>query len=579
MEERFTRRQMITAAIGLAALHGCGGGKRGGGASVSEPAPPRLDRSPAVAGTDTDRDGVRDDITEYIRRAVPTEAPRAALLQVARGIQASLASTTRDGAIGVATASIAAVAHLHTQGEDTARYLRRVFAYTVNTPERAAAYVRYQRLLANAVLRSSVGAGATRAAGDACAARGYTVAFVNGVMNTDVDAWLSWTLLRLAVGEVHDDQPVRWEYYHNPTDGFVSDLLESAKQKFRELGVTPAIELLWAILAGDDQLLETALGPLNLPPGTADLLVRALRAVVGAAAARVAQIGPNPEPTIAAIVNALTVNLTERQKCLLVAHSQGNFFANAAVARIPQRLRASVGVVHVATPTAALSGPYTTSTKDLVIGPIPTAAPANITLPFTSRDLLGHGFNEVYLHPTMASRARILGHVSQSLSALQTPEQGGSSGFFTVTLTWDGPGDVDLHVVEPDGTHVYYGAKGGHSGYLDVDNVTANGPEHYFASCDAGVLQTGVYKIGINHYARATGRRASISLATQDRIHDPVTLDVGPVRGSSGNSSPISVFSVRVEVDAAGRYRATLISSRGASATIDTYRAPNEPVK
>jgi hypothetical protein len=39
--------------------------------------------------------------------------------------------------------------------------------------------------------------------------------------------------------------------------------------------------------------------------------------------------------------------------------------------------------------------------------------------------------------------------------------------------------------------------------YLDVDNVTANGPEHYFASYDSTILAPGEYCIGINNHARA----------------------------------------------------------------------------
>lgn len=31
--------------------------------------------------------------------------------------------------------------------------------------------------------------------------------------------------------------------------------------------------------------------------------------------------------------------------------------------------------------------------------------------------------------------------------------------------------DVDLHIIEPDETHVYFNHKAGNSGYLDVDDI------------------------------------------------------------------------------------------------------------
>jgi len=58
----------------------------------------------------------------------------------------------------------------------------------------------------------------------------------------------------------------------------------------------------------------------------------------------------------------------------------------------------------------------------------------------------------------------------------------------TFKLTWDQPtSDLDLHVVEPNGAHVYYGNKSGDDGFLDVDDTDGYGPEHYIA----GTVTTG----------------------------------------------------------------------------------------
>jgi uncharacterized protein YfaP (DUF2135 family) len=56
------------------------------------------------------------------------------------------------------------------------------------------------------------------------------------------------------------------------------------------------------------------------------------------------------------------------------------------------------------------------------------------------------------------------------------------SGPITVTLTWDIQPDIDLHVFEPN-FHVYYSAKNGQNGFLDVDDTNGYGPEHYYTNC------------------------------------------------------------------------------------------------
>ena len=63
-------------------------------------------------------------------------------------------------------------------------------------------------------------------------------------------------------------------------------------------------------------------------------------------------------------------------------------------------------------------------------------------------------------------------------------EAGARSGVkLRVVLSWDSDGtDLDLHVVAPDGQHVFYGARvAANGGALDVDVTTGYGPE-IFAS-------------------------------------------------------------------------------------------------
>lgn len=53
-------------------------------------------------------------------------------------------------------------------------------------------------------------------------------------------------------------------------------------------------------------------------------------------------------------------------------------------------------------------------------------------------------------------------------------------GLFRATLTWNLPGDLDLHVVTPSGTVINYLSRTGGGGSLDRDDTTGTGPENVF---------------------------------------------------------------------------------------------------
>jgi hypothetical protein len=92
------------------------------------------------------------------------------------------------------------------------------------------------------------------------------------------------------------------------------------------------------------------------------------------------------------------------------------------------------------------------------------------------------------------------------------------TGDLSVTLTWNSAADMDLHVVEPNGTHVYYGSRQGTRARLDRDDTDGFGPENYFV--DPGFGLQGNYRIYIVHFGR--------SVPTRSRIQ--VTLNAGTSR-------------------------------------------------
>ena len=96
------------------------------------------------------------------------------------------------------------------------------------------------------------------------------------------------------------------------------------------------------------------------------------------------------------------------------------------------------------------------------------------------------------------------------LPAFAQASQGLGTGDFQATLTWNTGStqiidegcssrevrtDIDLHVWEPDGSHVYYSSRTGSTASLDIDNVCGFGPDNIYVS--PGNADSGTYYVGI----------------------------------------------------------------------------------
>ncbi len=71
-------------------------------------------------------------------------------------------------------------------------------------------------------------------------------------------------------------------------------------------------------------------------------------------------------------------------------------------------------------------------------------------------------------------------------------------GRLQITLTWDRPGDMDLHVVPPSGERIYFGHRSAAGGQLDRDDTRGTGPENIY--WDAAP-PSGDYTICVNPYS------------------------------------------------------------------------------
>jgi hypothetical protein len=309
---------------------------------------------------------------------------------------------------------------------------------------------------------------------------------------------------------------------------------------------------------------------------------------------------------------------TEGKKFILVAHSEGNLFANRAYNYVTTGSHTAVAkTIHLAPASTELHGDYVLGDVDLVINGLrliaPGAVPANnwpmvfvfskdvsYYLDLAARnaiivgnyasafvlktlsvvagieyrqpddillktDWMGHGFFEIYNNPNKSGkietgRTRLNAIWTNTLATVDSTARSGilTDGFFTATMNWDQAGDIDLHTSEPDGTHVFWNAKVGKSGYLDRDDTTATGPEHYFATCTASALTLGNYNFGVVNYAGVTGTRATIQVYDyQQRLLGSYSTVVGAQTLSSTMSS--TLFTLAVAKDAStGEYIITL---------------------
>ncbi|WP_338414086.1 hypothetical protein [uncultured Sphaerotilus sp.] len=166
----------LLGLVALGVLTGCGGGGGGAAAPVAEPTATvmtklqtsgallSLDRSTALAGTDANGDGVRDDVTAWIgTQGYAGNLPKAAA-QLAKAYQSVLTvPLTDDAAVRAARlASSDAVECIMQKapsieaGYKAVADLRRV---TVNTDARVKAYLSYVELVNDTVARAPEGDG------------------------------------------------------------------------------------------------------------------------------------------------------------------------------------------------------------------------------------------------------------------------------------------------------------------------------------------------------------------------------------------------------------------------------------
>ncbi|TJZ66379.1 hypothetical protein [Chitiniphilus eburneus] len=240
------------------------------------------------------------------------------------------------------------------------------------------------------------------------------VVHINGITTTIRDARKNTKWLYEAL-EQELGHPVKTDLAYNQTHGFFADIAQTFYQLSQQNPDTAPEQIAEALLYGN--------APEGMDARVAEAAIRYYQAKAEQAA--LAQLTLDEEGEILRDIRRATA---EADKVLLVPHSQGNLFANRMYTLLtesgelrPQDLR-----IHgFASPADRVlgNGSYLTSRYDVVISSLDLlrkVLPHNIEIPRTKADLLGHGFKEVYLNPSLNGREAATTGLLAAMAAMNT---------------------------------------------------------------------------------------------------------------------------------------------------------------
>lgn len=243
-----------------------------------------------------------------------------------------------------------------------------------------------------------------------------TIAIVygNGVDNTWTEAWRSKGVLenRLASSLSEEDfLLIEFHLAYNQKGNLLRDLSEALIQDFQ----TDVSQIL-RFLSGLDPLPDFYQDAFTEITATFDasLLV---------------------DDDLEKHVNLYKAKVLQGKKVVVVAHSQGNFFANQSFPLLSAEEQESFGVVSVANPDSFVAGDdrffddhYTTSAVDVVISFLAEITgnplPPNVINGITLSDLLGHSFVKSYLRIGSNSEPKIMNDIVDIVDLLVQPPFG-----------------------------------------------------------------------------------------------------------------------------------------------------------
>ncbi len=280
---------------------------------------------------------------------------------------------------------------------------------------------------------------------------------------------------------------LKFEVAYNNEVGYVADFLEVYEQYS-----THKVSRFWAMLAG-----------LELMPDS--LKTKFLKVSEG-----ITESSLSGNANIQEHVDKYNNLLRRGNKVMLVPHSQGNFFGNIAYVGLEEKYKEGFLITQVASPanyiaTDPTDTSYITIEEDKVMSVIWNKLPANVdNFPSVEKiEWTGHSFIDSYLLDKSPSLYRIMFKLSANIDKANFPNSLDSYNIpFRLQYGWIGNFDMDMHIIEPDGTHVYSGNHNGSSGKMFYDSTDGYGAELYMPDCR--IKLAGTYEIGFERVGHQT---------------------------------------------------------------------------
>lgn len=197
---------------------------------------------------------------------------------------------------------------------------------------------------------------------------GTTIVFLNGILGEEAKAGdslgrLADKVISRIAGTPKDQGCLSFRVAFNPSEGFWGDLTEAIVQR---LGAEDGSTLAVSLLSGSP-----------VPPWILSLLTSYTPDSL-----RQRAIPDSARPVVDAHVRMFEAELAQGNALVIVAHSQGNFFANEEYEKLANRgtlVSSRFKILAVATPDRQVAGggPYTTLCSDF-IWRLPGALPYNV---------------------------------------------------------------------------------------------------------------------------------------------------------------------------------------------------------
>jgi hypothetical protein len=150
------------------------------------------------------------------------------------------------------------------------------------------------------------------------------------------------------------------------------------------------------------------------------------------------------------------------------------------------------------------------------------------------------------------------------------------SGELQVTLIWNTDADMDLHVREPDGTHVYFANKTGTSAFLDHDVIPGpgqpGGPEHIYVQ--SGAALAGTYQFYIVQYGRQVQTTSTIAVTLYPGTSNERTAIFTRTTAGANPGLGYNVANVDIGAGTIAETTGTRASDERAAGDVKTAKVP-----